>query len=79
MSLVKSMLTFNPNKRITARQCLDHQVFDDIRDPLLEFTAPFKIKVHDQDSAGFDYEDYIERLSIEECIQALQEEIKECN
>lgn len=47
VGLLKSMLTFNPGERMSARECLNHNVFDEIRDPQLEFTAPFKIKVHD--------------------------------
>jgi hypothetical protein len=44
----------------------------------LEFKAPFRIMVHDQISEGFDYEDYVEKLTIEECHASLQEELAEC-
>lgn len=33
VDLLKKMLEFNPHTRWTARQCLDHPVFNDIRDP----------------------------------------------
>jgi len=47
VELLKNMLIFNPTKRVTARDCLDFKIFDTIRDKQLEFTAPFKLKVHD--------------------------------
>jgi hypothetical protein len=72
------MLLFNPAQRWTARQCLDHPMFEDIRDAQLEFKAPFRIMVHDQLSEGFDYEDYVEKLTIEDCHASLQEELAEC-
>ena len=78
VDLLKGMLEFNPQKRYTAKACLDHKVFADIKDPQLEFLAPCKIKVHDQDSSGFDYENFTERLKIEECIVSLEEELDLC-
>ena len=72
------MLEFNPFKRKSAKECLEHPIFKSIRDKSLEFEASFKIKVHDQDSKGFDYEEYIEKLSMESCKEALLDELKMC-
>ena len=50
-----SLLEFNPFFRASTVECLMNKYFDDIRNPLLERSAPEKIQLSvDQDDA-FDY------------------------
>lgn len=51
------MLQFNPYYRPTAKECLQHKVFDKIRVAGLESNAPFKINIDaDRNEYKFDYE-----------------------
>ena len=38
------MLIFNPNKRITVNECLEHPFFNSIRDPKKEEEATFNLE-----------------------------------
>ena len=40
VDLLSHLLEFNPDKRYTAKQCLEHEYFDDIREKETEITAP---------------------------------------
>ena len=52
------MLEFNPYFRPTAKECLQSKVFDAIRVPGLEASAPFKINIDiDRNENKFDYEE----------------------
>ena len=39
VDLLKRMLLFNPNKRITIKEAIDHPFFNDVRDPTIEALA----------------------------------------
>jgi serine/threonine protein kinase len=55
--LLKDLLEFNPYLRATASECLKHKIFDHIRIPDLERPAPFKIKINNDLSHMYDYEE----------------------
>ena len=40
VDLLSHLLEFNPDKRYTVKQCLEHEYFDDIREKETEITAP---------------------------------------
>ena len=44
LDLLDKMLKFNPNKRITVNQALNHQFFADIKDPKKEVEADFNLE-----------------------------------
>jgi len=57
LSLMTSMMEFNPHFRPTAKECLQNSLFDAIRVPALETSAPFKINIDvDRNHFQFDYE-----------------------
>lgn len=57
-----NLLQFNPNKRITAEECLKNKIFDPIRVPELEKPAPFKIKLDIDDIQAYDYDNNIDMV-----------------
>jgi hypothetical protein len=46
----------NPEKRISAKECLKNPVFDSIRNPELEVDAPFKIYLDVDKTSSYNYE-----------------------
>ena len=44
LDLLQQMLIFNPNKRITVNECLEHPFFNSIRDPKKEEEATFSLE-----------------------------------
>jgi serine/threonine protein kinase len=57
VQLLREMLQFNPYYRPTAKECLQHKIFDHIRVAGLESNAPFKINIDaDRNEYKFDYE-----------------------
>ena len=44
LDLLQQMLIFNPNKRITVNECLEHPFFNSIRDPKKEEEATFNLE-----------------------------------
>ena len=57
MKILSDMLEFNPYFRPTAKECLSNKIFDSIRVPGLESSAPFKINIDvDRNEFEFDYE-----------------------
>jgi len=57
LNLLCEMLEFNPQFRPTAKECLKNPIFDDIRVPGLEKSAPYKINIDvDRNEYQFDYE-----------------------
>ena len=44
LDLLEKMLLFNPNKRITVNECLEHPYFKDVRDPSKEEEADFHLE-----------------------------------
>ena len=63
------MLEFNPNKRISAQDCLKDPYFDDVRIPEQESMEPCNIDLH------FDEKE----ISIEDLRQLVIEEVKKCS
>lgn len=57
-----NLLQFNPNKRITAEECLTNKIFDPIRVPELEKPAPFKIKLDIDGIEAYDYDNIIDMV-----------------
>jgi len=43
LDILKSLIQFNPYFRTNAKECLKHNIFDEIRAEELEQDAPFKI------------------------------------
>lgn len=43
IELLLSLLEFNPQYRLSAKECLRHPIFDDIRVERLEQGAPYEI------------------------------------
>ena len=57
LNLLSDLLAFNPQFRPTAKECLKNPIFDDIRVPGLEKSAPYKINIDvDRHEYQFDYE-----------------------
>lgn len=57
LTLLKDLLEFNPFFRATASDCLKHKMFDTIRIPELERPAPHKIKINNDLSNLYDYDE----------------------
>ena len=57
ISLLKVLTEFNPYFRATASDCLKHKIFDQIRIPELERPAPYKIKISNDLSNMYDYDE----------------------
>jgi serine/threonine protein kinase len=58
LSLLESMLSFNPETRLSAEECLKNPIFDTIRRPELERNAPWRIYLGCDKLDSFDYESY---------------------
>ena len=43
VEILTNLLQFNPFFRLSAADCLQHTIFDGIRNPLMERPAPYKI------------------------------------
>ena len=54
--ILKSMLEFNPYFRVSAKEALGNKYFDDIRIPMNEGTAPYKLKFDIDTDDAFDYD-----------------------
>jgi hypothetical protein len=50
------MLKFNPTTRFSAEECLKNPIFNSIRRPALEKSAPWKIYLGCDIKDAFDYE-----------------------
>ena len=76
--MLSSLLKFDPNKRITAKQALMNPMFDNVRDPELEQNSTFKVKVDIENPGMFDYEEYKHHgLNVEQMQQLLRVEISQ--
>lgn len=77
LDILQSMLEFNPNFRGTAAELLKSKVFDKIRKPEMEVSAPFQIKLAIDEAGAFDYDKCkSDRFSIEDYKKMLVSEIK---
>ena len=57
ITLLADMLSYNPQFRPTAKECLKNPIFDEIRVPGLEKSAPYKINIDvDRNEYQFDYD-----------------------
>ena len=55
-AILKSMLEFNPYFRASAKEVLQNKYFDDIRIPMNEGNAPYKLKFEIDADNAFDYD-----------------------
>jgi len=79
VKLLESMLSFNPEKRLTAEQCLKNSIFDPIRLPLLEKPSPYKVNCNIDIIDLFDYETFEQvdvQTKVDYCKSILLKEIK---
>ena len=49
LDLLQKMLIFDPNKRITVKECLEHPFFKSVRDPSKEEEATFNLEFEFED------------------------------
>lgn len=75
IDLLKTLLTFSPDMRPTAKDCLKNPIFDSLRVKTLEESADFKLKLELDEMDLFDYEECVDNLTIEKCHEILQQEI----
>ena len=61
---------------MTARDILQDPFFDDIRLDEHEMKAPFKIKIECDRRQTFDYENFKEKISLQDLVFIIQCEIK---
>lgn len=54
--MLNGLLEFNPNKRVSAKDCLEFKIFDDIRCKTLEQCAKKQIILDLDQSGSFDYD-----------------------
>lgn len=54
--MLEGLLAYNPKFRLTAKQCIDNEVFDDIRDSHLERDALLQINQSMFADGTFDYD-----------------------
>lgn len=45
LDLLSRMIEFNPNKRITIKECLEHEFFKNVRNPRMEKTSNYKLNL----------------------------------
>ena len=57
INLVKIMLEFNPNKRATIQECLEHPYFESVRKQESKFTIGSKIRFDFEDQKDLTKED----------------------
>ena len=50
------MLAFNPDKRCSAKQALQHPIFNSFRKPELEQPAPFEVSLYLDEPGMYNYE-----------------------
>ena len=60
--LLTKMLSFNPDLRWSAIDCLNSSYFNSVRKPELEIDAPWKIKLAIDQDDSFDYEKSVSTL-----------------
>ena len=60
------MLKFNPTTRFSAGECLKNPIFDSIRRPALEKSAPWKIYLGCDKMDAFDYETLTDNVMVSE-------------
>jgi hypothetical protein len=72
------MLSFNPDLRWSANDCLNSSFFNSVRRPELEITAPWKIKLKIDDGDSFDYENSKSmKYNKQDCIKMILHEVEE--
>lgn len=56
LDILQWLLRLNPYFRCSASELLKNPIFDKVRNPILEKSAPFKIKLSIDKDEAFDYE-----------------------
>lgn len=56
VSIMEDLLEFNPRLRSDIKYLLKSKVFDEVRDPILEMDAPFKVDIEME--GHFDYKNW---------------------
>ena len=78
LQIMMDMLEYNHFFRPTAEQLLQYPIFDEIRIPQNEVTAPYKLVINiDQNDLKLDYEDGKSKYSREQEIEILKHKIIE--
>ena len=73
-NILKSLLHFNPNKRMTASGAIQSLYFEDIRDPSKERLRPTKFRLPIDKDAAFDFEARHSQFTKEELIELIEQE-----
>ena len=74
--ILQNMLEFNPHFRKSASDLLNNSIFDKVRDPALEQTAPFKISLKIDELDDYDYsKQKFRTLRVSQMKQMLSSEI----
>ena len=77
IELLKSMLKFNPEERLTAAECIKLPIFDSIRNKDLEKQATTTVKLPLDDELTIDYDTCTDNKTLKEVIEVLDDEIKQ--
>ena len=78
--ILANLLTVNPYFRWTARECLAHPMFDDVRNPANEASCSHKILLSIDKDDVFDYEEgKCKKYKIPDLVSDLLIEIDEIN
>ena len=61
--MLLNLLSFSPDSRMSAQECLKNKIFDSVRCKNLENPAKRKIVIETDDDGAFDYDTGIDSLS----------------
>lgn len=74
--MLRDLLKFNPEQRLTAKKCLESTIFDDIRVPQLEREAPFRIYLGCDETIPGQKENRENKMNLKEMREVIMEELK---
>jgi len=69
------MLVLNPDERRTAADLIKLPVFDSLRNAHQEVTASASVVLPLEEDGMYDYENFVENVSIQKFVQAIEKEI----
>lgn len=75
MNVLKSMLSFNPQLRVDAKQLLSNHIFDGIRNARQEQDAIRTILMPFEQKWSYDYENYKDNVPVEQFVTEIEREI----